>query len=96
MVLASHAMAAGPLAASQPGFTICDPVVAILLGVFLFGEHLRATPAALAAQVLGLLILAAGVSALSRSGLITDGHAVSPGRPPDRADSELARKSGTC
>jgi drug/metabolite transporter (DMT)-like permease len=96
MVLASHAMAAGPLAASQPGFTICDPVVAILLGVFLFGEHLRATPAALAAQVLGLIILAAGVSALSRSGLITDGHAVSPGRRPDRADSELARKSGTC
>src|SRR5271154_2196774 len=27
MLLASHALAAGPLAASQPGFTILDPVL---------------------------------------------------------------------
>jgi drug/metabolite transporter (DMT)-like permease len=78
MLLASHAMTAGPLAASQPGFTLCDPVVAILLGVFLFGEHLQATPAALAAEVLGLLVLAAGVWALSRSDLITSSHGTAP------------------
>ena len=41
MLLASHALAAGPLAASQPGFTILDPLSASLLGVFLFGEHIR-------------------------------------------------------
>ena len=41
MLLASHALAAGPLAASQPGFTILDPLAASLLGVFLFGEHIR-------------------------------------------------------
>jgi hypothetical protein len=63
-------MTAGPLAASQPGFTLLVPVVAILLGVFLFGEDLRTSPAALAAEVLGLLVLAAGVWALSRSDLI--------------------------
>ena len=40
MLLASHALAAGPLAASQPGFTILDPLTASLLGVFLFGEHI--------------------------------------------------------
>ena len=44
MLLTSHAMAAGPLAASQPGFTIGDPVAAILLGVFLFREHLEDFP----------------------------------------------------
>jgi hypothetical protein len=33
MLLASHALAAGPLAASQPGLTILDPVLASLLGV---------------------------------------------------------------
>ena len=71
MLLASHAMTAGPLAASQPGFTLLVPVVAILLGVFLFGEHLQTSPAALTAEVLGLLVLAAGVWALSRSDLIT-------------------------
>jgi len=37
MLLAAHALAAGPLAASQPGFTILDPLTASLLGVFLFG-----------------------------------------------------------
>ena len=71
MLLASHAMSAGPLAAAQPGFTIGDPVTAILLGAFLFGEHLGASPAALAAEVLGLLVLALGVRTLSGSELIT-------------------------
>jgi drug/metabolite transporter (DMT)-like permease len=72
MLLTSHAMAAGPLAASQPGFTIGDPVVAILLGVFLFGEHLGTSAGALTAEVLGLLVLALGVRTLSGSRLITD------------------------
>jgi drug/metabolite transporter (DMT)-like permease len=71
MLLASHAMTAGPLTASQPGFTLLVPLVAILLGVFQFGEHLRTSPAALTAEVLGLLVLAVGVWALSRSDLIT-------------------------
>ena len=31
MLLASHALAAGPLAASQPGFTILDPLAATFL-----------------------------------------------------------------
>jgi len=80
MLLASHAMSAGPLAAAQPGFTIGDPVTAVLLGTIAFGEHLGASPAALAAQVLGLLVLALGVRTLSRSELITGppARAVSP------------------
>lgn len=93
MLLASHAMTAGPLAASQPGFTLLDPVVAILLGVFLFGEHLQASPAALAAEVLGLFVLAAGVSALSHSGLITQAPAQTVRARADRASRELMRKS---
>jgi hypothetical protein len=39
MLLTSHAMAAGPLAASQPGFTIGDPDTAIPLGVFADHSH---------------------------------------------------------
>jgi drug/metabolite transporter (DMT)-like permease len=72
MLLVSHAMAAGPLAASQPGFTIGDPVTAILLGVLLFDERLGTSAGALAAEVLGLLVLALGVRTLSGSRLITD------------------------
>jgi drug/metabolite transporter (DMT)-like permease len=76
MLLASHALAAGPLAASQPGFTILDPLSASLLGVFLFGEHFRTGLLDLAGQALALAIVFAGVSALSHSCLILgeDGH----------------------
>jgi hypothetical protein len=79
MLLASHALAAGPLAASQPGFTILDPLAASLLGVFLFGEHIRTDAAALAGQALALAVVIAGAAALSRSSLIAGENA-----PPSR------------
>jgi drug/metabolite transporter (DMT)-like permease len=86
MLLASHAMTAGPLAASQPGFTLLVPVVAFLLGVFQFGEHPRTSPAAVGAEVLGLLVLVAGVWALSRSDLMTSRAEVQAARA--RAEHE--------
>jgi drug/metabolite transporter (DMT)-like permease len=94
MLLTSHAMAAGPLAASQPGFTLGDPITAILLGAFLFRETLQTSPAALAAEVLGLAVLALGVWTLSRSDLIT-GHASPPSSRPagGAAERELTRRS---
>lgn len=67
MLLASHALAAGPLAASQPGFTILDPLAASLLGVFLFGEHIQTGPWDLAGEVLALALVAGGAAILSRS-----------------------------
>jgi drug/metabolite transporter (DMT)-like permease len=67
MLLASHALAAGPLAASQPGFTILDPLVAILLGVFLFGEHIRTGPWEMAGEAASLALVVAGAVALSHS-----------------------------
>jgi hypothetical protein len=70
MLLASHALAAGPLAASQPGFTILDPLSASLLGVFLFGEHIRTGVLDLAGETLALALVMAGASALSRSSLL--------------------------
>jgi len=70
LLLASHALAAGPLAASQPGFTILDPLAAGLLGVFLFGEHVQTAPLDLAAEALALGLLAGGAATLSRSSLL--------------------------
>ena len=67
MLLASHALAAGPLAASQPGFTILDPLSASLLGVFLFGEHIRAGAADLAGEALALAVVIAAAAVLSHS-----------------------------
>jgi drug/metabolite transporter (DMT)-like permease len=76
MLLASHALAAGPLAASQPGFTILDPFSASLLGVFLFGEHIRTGVTDLAGEMLALGVVVAGAAVLSRSCLIAgeNGH----------------------
>ena len=70
LILASHALAAGPLAASQPGFTILDPLWASLLGLFLFGERIRTGTLDLALEALSLALIIAGVSALSHSHLI--------------------------
>jgi drug/metabolite transporter (DMT)-like permease len=70
MLLAAHALASGPLAASQPGFTILDPLSASLLGVFLFGEHIQTGPAALVGEALALTAVIAGAATLSRSCLI--------------------------
>jgi hypothetical protein len=72
MLLASHALAAGPLAASQPGFTILDPFSASLLGLFLFSEHIKAGVPDLAGEALALSIVIAGVMVLSHSHLIVD------------------------
>ena len=83
MLLAAHALASGPLAASQPGFTIVDPLTASLLGMFLFGEHIQTGAAALAGEVLALAVVIAGAIALSRSCLILgeDQHPACPDQP---------------
>jgi hypothetical protein len=70
MILATQALRAGPLAASQPGFTIVDPLVASLLGVFIFREHLKLAAADLAIEAVALAILVGGVVALSHSQLV--------------------------
>src|SRR5262252_7110665 len=97
MLLASHALAAGPLAASQPGFTILDPLSASLLGVFLFGEHIRTGVLDLAGETLALAIVFAGASALSHSCLIRgeDGHpSCLPAGFEAQAGSERLRQVG--
>jgi drug/metabolite transporter (DMT)-like permease len=81
LLLASHALASGPLAASQPGFTILDPLAASLLGMFLFGEHMRAGTLDLAAEAAGLALVVAGVAALSHSHLVQGENAPQPARP---------------
>jgi drug/metabolite transporter (DMT)-like permease len=89
MLLASHALAAGPLAASQPGFTVFDPLAAGLLGVFLFGEHVRTGPGDLTGQALALAAVIAGASALSGSRLIASEHGHPSGRPQPAARSAV-------
>ena len=70
LLLSTHALSAGPLAASQPGFTIVDPLTASLLGLFLFDEHIQVGVLALTFQAMALALLVSGVSVLSHSQLV--------------------------
>jgi len=79
LVLASHALAVGPLAASQPGFTILDPLWASLLGLFLFDEHVQSGALDLFLEALALAVVVGGVAALSHSHLIADEDGPPPG-----------------
>lgn len=75
MYLASNAFQAGSLAASQPGLTIVDPLVACVLGAALYGERLDMQPWAVTGEVAALAVLAASVVLLSRSPLIEEENA---------------------
>src|SRR4029077_10029909 len=95
MLLATHALAAGPLAAPQPGFPILDPLTASLLGVFLFGEHIRTDATALAGEALALAVVIAGAAALSRSSLIAGENAPAAGQPQAAPSSAASSVPGT-
>jgi drug/metabolite transporter (DMT)-like permease len=88
MLLASHALAAGPLAASQPGFTVLDPLTAGLLGIFLFGERVQTAPWALAGEAFALLLVVVGAMALSRSCFIL-GERGDPSCLPEQFQAEV-------
>ncbi|MFF9409510.1 DMT family transporter [Streptomyces anandii] len=71
MFLLQSAMQAGRLLATQPGLTMADPVVAIMWGVFVFGEAVRGGVYILL-SVVAAAVVATGVVLLSRSPLLTD------------------------
>jgi multidrug transporter EmrE-like cation transporter len=68
--LLSNAFQAGPLAASQPCLTIIDPLVASVLGVFLFKDTIRHDPIEILGEAIALVVLVTGVVVLSRSPLV--------------------------
>ena len=62
------ALHTGPLLASQPGFTLMDPLVSILWGVLVYNETTR-TGLWLVLATLGGLAVGVGVALLARSPL---------------------------
>lgn len=60
------ALHAGPLRVSQPLIVIVDPLASVLLGLWLFDEHLRSGPLAVSLATLGLATMSWGVVALTR------------------------------
>jgi len=71
-VLASQsAFQAGPLQASLPVLTITEPLVAAVIGVAAFHEHIATHGARALAETAAVLVLAAGVVFLARSPLVS-------------------------
>jgi drug/metabolite transporter (DMT)-like permease len=78
-VLTQAALHHGPLAVSQPLMVIVDPVVAIVLGVWLYGEHFEGGAGHLAAGSLGFAAMVIGVVFLART---APSLASEPAEPP--------------
>jgi drug/metabolite transporter (DMT)-like permease len=76
-----QAYGAGTLAASQPGVTMADPVVAAALGIALFDERIR-LGWLIPVELIGIAAIAIGAIELSRSPLVSGGQQP-PGEPAD-------------
>lgn len=79
LVLGQSAFQAGPLRASLPALTVVDPVVSVLIGALAFGEPLSAGGAAPVFEVLGLVVMTLGVTALCRSPIVSGETGAGPG-----------------
>jgi hypothetical protein len=70
------AIQAGALGASLPVIDTVEPVSGVLIGTFVFGEPLAATPAGLGLQVIGAVAAVSGIALLGAAA-----PAAKPGRP---------------
>ena len=70
LFLTQAAFHAGPLRLSLPMLTIAQPLVAVAIGVGVFGEHVSSSGVAPIVEALGLVLVTAGVFALARSPVI--------------------------
>jgi drug/metabolite transporter (DMT)-like permease len=64
----------GPLPQSLPALDAGEPLVAVLIGVAAFGEHLRHSPLSLGLEFAALALVLAGIVVLDRSPVILSLH----------------------
>ena len=72
LLLTQSAFHAGALRLSLPTLTVAQPVVAVAIGVGIFGEHVDTNGLAPLVEALGLALVTAGVFALARSPLVEE------------------------
>jgi len=68
LLLSQLAYRAGPLRASLPAVTAVNPIASLVIGVAVFDERFRGGALYLAAEVLGLVLIAVAAIGLTRSG----------------------------
>jgi hypothetical protein len=67
LVLSQHALSAGPVAASQSVLLIVNPLSSIVMGIWLFNDHLQHGGARTVLEVLSLVVMFAALFVLSTS-----------------------------
>ncbi len=73
LVISQHALEAGPVAASQSALLIVNPVSSIIMGVWLFGDHIRAGGARLGVEAGALAVMFAALFVLAHSPMVASG-----------------------
>lgn len=68
-VLVQAALHVGPLNVSQPFIVVVDPLVAIILGIWLYRERFTSDPAEIAVAVVGFAVMVVGVLGITRATL---------------------------
>lgn len=91
-VVQQSAFSAGALQASVPIMLVGEPIVAVLLGVVVLGEHLTVHGSAAGVLVLAVLTMGAATVALGRGEAPESGDSAVP-QPPPGADVSVARSS---
>ncbi len=90
LLLAQSAFEAAPLAASLPAITMAEPIAGIAFGVGVYGESIRLAPGYLAAEVLTIGAMVAGVILVARSPLVTGTFPGEAGREEELGDRQAA------
>ena len=93
LVVLQQAYAAGMLTVAQPGVTIADPIVAVGLGVGIFGEQVR-LGWLLPLEIVAVLAIGFGAVELSRSPLTTGADDSPPGGDDGGGGASAAEPSG--
>jgi uncharacterized membrane protein len=80
---------AGPVTASQAAITIIDPIVSVVLGIYLFNDQLHGAGWRLPVEVASIVVVVAGVMVLCTSPLVAGA------KDESGAGDDLVRQSRT-
>ncbi|HEY4929071.1 MAG TPA: DMT family transporter [Acidimicrobiales bacterium] len=70
LFLIQSAFHAGPITASQAAITIVDPIVSVVIGIYLFHDRLDTAGWRLPVEVVAILVVVAGIMVLCTSPLV--------------------------
>ncbi|HEX4256655.1 MAG TPA: DMT family transporter [Streptosporangiaceae bacterium] len=82
VLLEQWALQAGPLRVSQPFLVIVDPLVSIILSMWLFGEHFDHDALTVAVAVVAFAVMCAGVVLLTQAAPATMEPTIEPAVDP--------------